>query len=50
MNLISKDLNPDSYSPHSISTYTCGVTLASRVHSDYSILSYILALVLPQIK
>ena len=32
--LISRDLNPNSYPPHSSNTYTCGMTIAIRMHDD----------------
>ena len=31
VNLSLEDLNPDPYLPHSISTYICRMTIASRV-------------------
>ena len=34
-----RDLNPDPYPSHLTSTYTYGVTTASRVHGDYFCLS-----------
>ena len=29
--LLPRNLNPDPYSPHPISTYTCGMTIVPKV-------------------
>ena len=39
--LLPRDLNPSSYPPHPTNTYTCGVTIASRVCGGSVILIYI---------
>ena len=36
MKVPPKDLNPNSYPSHPANTYTCGVTIAPRVHSGES--------------
>ena len=38
--LPSEDLNYDSYPPYPTSTYTCGVTIAPRVHGDRLLLLF----------
>ena len=35
MKLSPEDLNSDHYPPHPTNTYTCRVTIAPRVYSDY---------------
>ena len=29
-----RELNPNSYPPHPTNTYTCGLTIVSKVYSD----------------
>ena len=42
VNLLLGDLNPNSFLPHSISTYTCRVTITSRVCGGCTISTSIL--------
>ena len=39
MKYFSGDINPDPYPLHSTSTYTCGVTITSKVHSGKPLVS-----------
>ena len=47
MKLIPRDLNPNPYLPHPTSTYTCRVTIASRVCDGGALHYYNMFCILP---